>query len=129
MTNPRKANSSAMGPMMTLAKEQEIIMNIADMAIETYLSESALLRVQKLVGIKGEEATKDYLDILHVYTNDAMDRINIAGKNAINSMSEGDEQRMMMLGLKRFTKMQPFNTKDARRRIAKTLCEADKYCY
>ena len=115
--------------MMTLAKEQEIIMNIADMAIETYLSESTLLRVQKLASIKGEEAAKDHLDILHVYMNDAMDRINIAGKNAINSMSEGDEQRMMLLGLKRFTKMQPFNTKDARRRIAKTLCEADKYCY
>ncbi len=115
--------------MMTLAKEQEIIMNIADMAIETYLSESTLLRVQKLVSIKGEEATKDYMDILHVYMNDAMDRINIAGKNAITSMSDGDEQRMMLLGLKRFTKMQPVNTKDARRRIAKTLCEADKYCY
>ncbi len=116
--------------MMTLAKEQEIIMNIADMAMETYLCESALLRVQKLVGIKGEESTKDQLDILHVYINDAMDRINIAGKNAITSMSEeGDEQRMMLLGLKRFCKTKPFNTKEARRRIAKSLCEAGKYCY
>ncbi len=116
--------------MMTLAKEQEIIMNIADMAMETYLCESALLRVQKLVGIKGEEASKDQLDILRVYINDAMDRINIAGKNAITSMSEeGDEQRMMLLGLKRFCKTKPFNTKEARRRIAKTLCEAGKYCY
>ncbi len=116
--------------MMTLAKEQEIIMNIADMAMETYLCESTLLRVQKLVGIKGEEASKDQLDILRVYINDAMDRINIAGKNAITSMSEeGDEQRMMLLGLKRFCKTKPFNTKEARRRIAKTLCEAGKYCY
>ena len=59
-----------------------------------------------------------------------MDRINIAGKNAITSMSEeGDEQRMMLLGLKRFCKTKPFNTKEARRRIAKSLCEAGKYCY
>ena len=104
-------------------------MNIADMAMETYLCESVLLRVQKLVNIKGEESTKDQLDIMRVYMNDAMDRINIAGKNAINSMSEGDEQRMMLLGLKRFCKMQPFNNKEARRRIAKSLCEAGKYCY
>ena len=115
--------------MMTLSKEQEIIMNIADMAMETYLCESVLLRVQKLVSIKGEDASKDQMDILQVYVNDAMDRINIAGKNAINSMSDGDEQRMMLLGLKRFTKTKPLNTKEARRRLAKTLCDQGKYCY
>jgi alkylation response protein AidB-like acyl-CoA dehydrogenase len=115
--------------MMTLTKEQEIIMNIADMAIDTYMAESALLRIQKLVAMKGEEACSDYLDILKVYLNDAADRININGRNAINSMAEGDEQRMMLLGIKRFTKVQPTNTKEARRRIAKSLIEANKYCY
>jgi hypothetical protein len=115
--------------MMTLAKEQEILMNIADMAIDTYVAESTLLRVKKMVSIKGEEACKDQIDMLQVYMYDALDRLSINGKTAINSMVEGDEQRMMLLGLKRFCKATPINTKEARRRIAKTLCEAGKYCY
>jgi len=115
--------------MMTLAKEQEILMNIADMAIDTYVAESTLLRVKKMVSIKGEEACKDQIDMLRVYMYDAVDRLSINGKTAINSMAEGDEQRMMLLGLKRFCKATPINTKEARRRIAKTLCEAGKYCY
>ncbi len=115
--------------MMTLAKEQEILMNIADMAIDTYVAESTLLRVKKMVSIKGEEACKDQIDMLQVYMYDAVDRLSINGKTAINSMAEGDEQRMMLLGLKRFCKATPINTKEARRRIAKTLCEAGKYCY
>ncbi len=115
--------------MMTLAKEQEIIMNIADMAIDTYMAESVMLRVQKLVGIKGEDACVHQLDIMRVYLNDAVDRLNVNGKTAINSMLEGDEQRMLLLGLKRFTKSIPFNTKEARRRIAQVLCEEGKYCF
>ncbi len=51
------------------------------------------------------------------------------GKDAINGFAEGDEQRMMLLGLKRFTKTEPFNTKDARRNIAAVLIEANKYCF
>ncbi|CAN5612894.1 acyl-CoA dehydrogenase family protein [soil metagenome] len=115
--------------MMTLAKEQEIIMNIADMAIDTYNTESVLLRVQKLVSMKGEAACANQIDIMRVYLNDALDRIQVNGKNAINSMAEGDEQRMMLLGLKRFTKTTPVNTKESRRRIAATLIEAGKYCF
>jgi hypothetical protein len=69
------------------------------------------------------------LDILRVYINDAADRILIAGKEAINSFAQGDEQRMMLMGLKRFTKTQPLNTKDARRRIAAKLISENKYCF
>ncbi len=115
--------------MMTLAKEQEILMNIADMAIDTYMAESALLRVQKMVALQGEAACANQLDMLRVYLSDATDRVNFAGKQAVNAMSEGDEQRMLLLGLKRFTKGEPYNTKEARRRIAATLCEANKYCF
>ncbi|MFM7903437.1 MAG: acyl-CoA dehydrogenase, partial [Bacteroidota bacterium] len=61
------------------------------------------------------------------YLNDSADRIFISGKNAINAMAEGDENRMMMMGLKRFTKTNPFNTKDARRRIAKNLLATGTY--
>lgn len=114
--------------MMQLAKEQEIIMNIADMIIEIYTSESVMLRVENLSSTKGEEAAV-YVDIMKTYINDSSDRLMIAGKNAINSMSEGDENRMLHMGLKRFTKTSPFNSKDARRRIAAKMIEANKYCF
>lgn len=115
--------------MMTLAKEQEIIMNIADMAIDTYLAESLLLRIEKLSGIKGDAAIATQMAMLEVFINDACDRININGKNAINSMAEGDESRMMLMGLKRFTKYKSVNTKEHRRSIAKVLIDEGKYCF
>lgn len=123
------AGSAVQKYMMQLAKEQEIIMNISDMIIEIYSSESVLLRVEKLAGIRGAEATSVHVDIMKTYINDSVERLNLAGKNAINAMSEGDENRLLLMGLKRFTKQQPFNTKEARRRIAKVLIDADKYCF
>jgi hypothetical protein len=115
--------------MMSLAKEQEILMNIADMVIDTFVAESLLLRLQKLVTMKGEESCSLELDILRVYFSNAIDRVNVNGRTAINSMCEGDEQRMLLMGLKRFTKPSMVNTKDARRRIAGALCEANRYCF
>lgn len=123
------AGMAAQKLMMDLGKEQEILMNIADMCIDTYLAESTLLRVEKLVGMKGEETCKNQLDIMRVFITDAADRINKNGKEAINGFAEGDEQRMVLLGLKRFTKTEAFNTKNARRNIAASLIEANKYCY
>ena len=113
--------------MMQLDKEQEILMNIADMAIETFLAESALLRVLKLAHKNGEETVLNEVDILKTYLTDAADKINKYGKTAINSFAEGDEQRMMLLGIKRFTKTDSYNTKEARRRIAKKLIEDGRY--
>ncbi|RXK80953.1 acyl-CoA dehydrogenase family protein [Filimonas effusa] len=107
--------------MMGLDKEQELLMHIADMAIETYHAESALLRAMKLVGQSGEAANSLTLDIMRTYLYDAADRINKSGKDALNSFAEGDELRMMHIGLKRFTKVEPFNTKAARRRIADAI--------
>jgi alkylation response protein AidB-like acyl-CoA dehydrogenase len=115
--------------MMTLSKEQEIIMNIADMAIETFVSESMLLRVMKSVARTGEENNTIPLAMLHVYLNDAVDKLAKNGKEAINAFTEGDEQRMMLLGLKRFTKTAPFNSKDARRLVADKLIEEGKYLW
>ncbi|MBL7913738.1 MAG: acyl-CoA dehydrogenase family protein [Bacteroidia bacterium] len=122
------AGSAVQKYMMQLGKEQEIIMNIADMIIEIYTSESVLLRVENLTEMKGDDAAI-YHDILKTHLNDSIDRLNIAGKNAINSMAEGDENRMLHMGLKRFTKTAPFNSKEARRRIAKNLIDANKYCF
>lgn len=115
--------------MQSLAKEQEVLMNIADMAIKTYVAESTMLRVQKLVSMKGEEACKEYIDIMKVLFYDSADQLFILGKNAINSFAEGDEQRMMTIGVKRWTKYEAFNCKEARQRIANKLIEANKYCF
>lgn len=113
--------------MMKLESEQEILMNIADMAITTFYAESALLRTMKLVEQKGEGAVSYEMDIMNTFLYDAADSINKFAKDAINSFAEGDEQRMMLMGAKRFTKVTAFNTKEARRRIADTLIEQGKY--
>ncbi|CAN5799267.1 acyl-CoA dehydrogenase family protein [soil metagenome] len=113
--------------MMQIENEQEILMHIADMAIETYVSESCLFRVMKQVNTIGEPAVNMQADCMRVYINDAVDNVNKHGKEAINAFAEGDEQRMMLLGLKRFTKYGPFNSKDARRRIADKLIQDKKY--
>jgi alkylation response protein AidB-like acyl-CoA dehydrogenase len=115
--------------MMQLDKEQEVLMNIADMSIEVFNAESALLRVMKLTQTKGETASSIQADMMHAYIYDAADRINKAGKDALNSFSEGDELRMMHIGLKRFTKVDPFNSKDARRRIADKMIENKGYYF
>lgn len=115
--------------MTTLSKEQEIIMNIADMAIETYAAESTLLRVEKLVGMRGEAACTEHLAIMRSYINSACDKIWIYGKEALNSYGEGDELRMMLMGLKRYTKQEPFNAKAARQIVAEKLIKENKYCF
>jgi len=113
--------------MMKVENEQEVLMNIADMAIETFNAESAMLRVMKLIEQRGEANCQLYLDIVRTYIYDAADRINKSGKDAINAFAEGDDQRMILMGLKRFTKAEPFNTKDARRRIADKMIAEGKY--
>ncbi|MDB5193368.1 MAG: acyl-CoA dehydrogenase [Segetibacter sp.] len=121
------AGAAAQKLMMKLESEQEILMNIADMAIETFAIESALLRVMKLAEHKGEGTELPEYDMMRTYLTDAADKINKYGKDAINSFAEGDEQKMMLLGIKRFTKVESYNTKDARRRIADRILAAGKY--
>lgn len=113
--------------MMTFEKEQEIIMNIADMAIDVYLAESALLRLIKITNTLGEDYITIQNDIVSTFIYDAADRIFIKGKTAINSFAEGDELRMMLMGLKRYTKVDPLNTKEARRRIVEKLEVDDNF--
>ncbi len=115
--------------MMKIDTEQEVLMNISDMAIETFNAESVLLRVMKMVDQKGEANCQHYLDIMRTYLYDAADKVNKSGKDAVNSFAEGDEQRMILMGLKRFTKAAPFNCKDARRRIADKMIAEGKYCF
>lgn len=115
--------------MMNLGKEQEVLMYLADMVIETYVSESLQLRVEKLAGQRGQESIKEQIDMMQVYIRDAADRIFKSGKEALNAFAEGDERRMIMVGLKRFTKTEDINTTAARRRVAAKLIEENKYCF
>ncbi len=115
--------------MMNLDKEQELLMNIADMAIETYHAESALLRLIKIREEKNGSNLSLIEDITRTYIYDAADKINVAAKNALNSFADGDELRMMGIGVKRFTKVEGYNTKDARRRIADALIANNSYCF
>ncbi len=113
--------------MMKLSEEQEVLMNLADMLIECYAAESALLRVEKLIGIRGEAACAIEKDMAIVYLHYAIEKAAAAGKQAIYAFAEGDELRFMQLGLKRFTKIDPFNLKEARRRIANHIIEKGEY--
>jgi hypothetical protein len=134
ITNLKKAILMTAGAavqklMMNLQNEQEILMNIADMALQVFHAESALLRVIKLTERSGETAAAYPALMMRCYLNDAADHVNKAGKEAINAFADGDEQRMMLLGLKRFTKVAPFNSKDARRKIAGKMIEDNRYAF
>jgi alkylation response protein AidB-like acyl-CoA dehydrogenase len=104
--------------MMKLSEEQEVLMNLADMLIEAYVAESVLLRVEKLIGLRGEKACEIEIAMAMIYLHAAIEKGASAGKQAIFAFAEGDEQRLMLLGLKRFTKIDPFNLKEARRKVA-----------
>lgn len=123
------AGSAVQKLMQTLSKEQEILMNLADITIEIYQAESVLLRTEKLISIKGEESAKSQIAMVKTFFYDAASRIEKSGKDALNSFSDGDELRMMMLGLKRFTKTEAFNPKEARQVIANELIESNNYCF
>lgn len=115
--------------MMNIDKEQEILMHIADMAIDTFLAESCLLRLIKLTEKNGEASVAVLKDMVDCFIYDASDRINKNGKDALNAFAEGDELRMMNIGLKRFTKVQPYNSKAAKRRIADKMIADKRYAF
>jgi len=115
--------------MMKIDKEQEILMNIADMAIEAFNAESVLLRTMKITDKLRDANSQLYVDMMRTYLYDAADKINKSGKDAVNDFAEGDEQRMILMGLKRFTKADPLNTRETRRTIADKMIAENKYCY
>jgi alkylation response protein AidB-like acyl-CoA dehydrogenase len=115
--------------MMALSEQQEILLNIADIIIEAYSMETAILRAQKLAG-NGEGAAGRHVDMAAVYCNDAIQKIESKAKNTLAAMSEGDEMRTLLVALRRFTKNNsPINTIAARQRIADTLIAANKYVF
>ena len=115
--------------MMTLGDQQEVLLGIADIIMDTYAMESAILRAQKLAASQGEAAAARYIDMTRVFCNDAVERIEARAKNTLAGMAEGDELRTLLAALRRFTKLTPMNTITARQRIADVMIEANKYAY
>jgi len=113
--------------MMKLSEEQEVIMNLADMLIEIYAAESILLRVEKLIHQHGEKACEIQKEMVMIYLHEAVEKASSAGKQAVYAFAEGDELRLMMLGLKRFTKIEPYNLKNARRKVADYAISKTEY--
>lgn len=118
---------AAMALQDKIEDEQEVMMNLADVMIEIYASESAILRTEKLVSLRGEAACANQIAMAQVYLTEAVDKINAAAKEAIASFTSGDEQKVMLMGLKRFTKADLVNTKELRREIADYMIAQGKY--
>ena len=122
---------------LELAKHQETLMHIADMVIDTYMAESVLLRTLKLAEMRGvngangegSEKVAEQLAMCQLYIHDAADRIHKYAKEAVNNFAEGDEQRAMLMGAKRFAKNTPINTAELRKLVAKKMIAEGRYCY
>jgi len=116
--------------MMGLSEQQEILCNTADIIMDAYQMETAVLRAKKLADRDGEEVSARHIDMARVYCNDAIQRVEARAKNTVAAMAEGDDMRMLLVALKRFTKNNsPVNTIAARQRIADTLIAANKYVF
>lgn len=115
--------------MMQLPDEQEVIMDIADMGIELYVAESVLLRVEKLAQLRGLEQVSLQYKMAQVYLYKAVENIARSGRSAITSFAVSDELRVMLMGLKRFTKAEPVNLKQLRREIADHFIAQNSYTF
>jgi alkylation response protein AidB-like acyl-CoA dehydrogenase len=115
---------------MELEKEQQLILCAAEIMMEIYMAESAILKTEKLVGMTSEEACESEIAMAKLNLFNAVEMTSTKGKEAIASFADGDEQRMMLMGLKRFTKYanNP-NTIALRKTIAKKVIEENKYCF
>ncbi len=112
-----------------LNDEQEILMNLADMVIEIYVAESAILRAEKLTKQNGAEATKLQTAMAQLYLFEAVQKVKNAGDEAVACFTKGDELKVMLMGMKRFTKADPVNTRDLRRYIADVMIEKGSFPY
>ena len=115
--------------MTDLKNEQEILMNLADMLIQGYVAESTLLRAEKIIKMQGKKENALYKELAMIYLHYAVTKSSEAGREAIYAFASGDELRMMLMGLKRFTKIDPYNLKEARRKIANHLLSNNDYTF
>jgi len=110
-----------------LNDQQEVLMNIADMIIEVYAAESALLRVEKLAAQHGELSVQLQLNAVRVYLYEAFEKVGKAGREAIMAFADGDALQTLLMGIKRFTKPLTINTVKLRREIAEQMIKENKY--
>ncbi|OYQ39666.1 acyl-CoA dehydrogenase family protein [Flavobacterium aurantiibacter] len=113
-----------------LEEHQQLLMAAADMLIEIYMAESTILRTEKLAKKVGQDACKEQIAMAQLYLYKAVDVISQKGKESIVSFASGDEQRMMLMGLRRFTKYTNMpNIVGLREQIAAKLIAANEYCF
>ena len=115
---------------MDLEEHQQLLMAAADILIEIYMVESALLRTEKNVKRFGQETQATQIAMTQLYLYEATDIIIRKGKEAIVSFTTGDEQRMLLMGLKRFTKYQnPPKVTAFREQISDAVAEKNGYSF
>jgi alkylation response protein AidB-like acyl-CoA dehydrogenase len=113
-----------------LDSHQQLLMAAADILIEIYMAESTILRTEKMAKSKGQDNIKEQIAMAQLYLYQAVDIVNSKGKEGIASFSEGDEQRMMLMGLRRFTKYNTLpNVVALREIIASKLVAENVYCF
>src|SRR5207237_5629446 len=108
-------------------EQQEVLAAASDMIMDVFAMESAIMRTEKTIGLKGEASCTLQIDATRIFASDAIQRVEQRAKTAIAAMSEGDDLRMMMGVLRRYMKFVPVNTIAARRRLADAVIEAGKY--
>jgi len=113
--------------MQAIQDQQEIMGAIADMTIESYAMESAVLRAQKIAETKGEAAAAVPVAMTRVYISQAMEKIESAAKKVIAAVADGDMLRTQLAILRRLAKYEPFNTIELRQQIAQKVIERGKY--
>lgn len=113
-----------------LEEHQQLLLAVADILIEIYMAESALLRAEKHVGISGLEAQEYQVALSQLYLFQAVEKITTKGREAILGFAEGDEQKALLMGLKRFTKYFEYpNVIALRNKVAEKLSEENVYCF
>ena len=115
---------------INLKNEQEILMNVADMMIDTFLAESLLLRVEKLSEMDDKKNPQEVYDaMLKTFINDAAARLAKNANDAVCSFAGDELLKPMLMGVKRFTKYEPVNVRTMRRSIADRIIEKNSYCF
>src|SRR5450432_2112585 len=121
------AGAASQKYMQAIQDQQEIMGAIADMVIETYAMESAVLRAQKIVAAKGESAAALPIAMTRVYLSQAFEKIESAAKKVIAAVADGDMMRTQLAILRRLGKYEPFNTIELRQQIAQRMIERGRY--
>lgn len=113
-----------------LESHQQLLMAAADILIEIYMAESTILRTEKLAKKEGEDKVQEQIAMAKLYLYHAIDIVNLKGKEGIVSFADGDEQRMMLMGIKRFTKYTNMpNVVALREKIAAKIISENKYAF